>query len=134
MPDSVSVSCPYWSKRLKSQKQAVLSVSNGKSCVALLLVCLIVAPSTGCGEPTSSVYGTVSYEGAEIQKGMITFSPADGKGSSVGCDIKGGKYSASGLKPGKTIFNVVAVKDVTFARNSEDMASRAKSQNKNDPI
>ena len=47
---------------------------------------------------------------------MITFTPVDGKGSVVGCNIENGKYLANGVTPGKNFVNVAAVKEVTFSR------------------
>ncbi|MFN5272264.1 MAG: hypothetical protein ACK5E3_03625 [Planctomycetota bacterium] len=98
--------------------------------LALCSVCSLV----GCGSSTASIQGSVSYDGAPIQKGMITFTPADGKGSVVGCNIQNGKYAASGVTPGKNFVNVAAVKEVTFSRSSEEMEKMAASGKGKGPI
>lgn len=92
----------------------------------LLSLCLL-ALSLGCGSPTASVQGSVSYEGVPIEKGMITFTPVDGKGTVVGCDIQNGSYLAKGVSPGKNVLTVAAVKKVTFSRSSEEMSKMAAS-------
>lgn len=93
----------------------------------VLLALCVISTLVGCGGSTGSVQGSVSYEGTPIQKGMITFTPVDGKGSIVGCNIENGKYSATGVTPGKNVLSVVAVKEVTFARSSEEMEKMAAS-------
>jgi hypothetical protein len=95
--------------------------------VIVLLLLSTISTLVGCGGSTASVQGNVSYEGTPIQKGMVTFTPVDGKGSVVGCNIKNGKYSATGVTPGKNVLSVVAVKEVTFARSSEEMEKMAAS-------
>ena len=93
----------------------------------LLLFCLIAA-SVGCGSSGSSVQGTVSYQGIPIEKGMVTFTPSDGKGSVVGCNIENGKFTATGVIPGKIVLTVAAVKSVTFSRSSDEMSKMAASK------
>lgn len=95
--------------------------------VIVLLLLSTISTLVGCGGSTASVQGNVSYEGTPIQKGMVTFTPVDGKGSVVGCNIENGKYSATGVTPGKNVLSVVAVKEVTFARSSEEMEKMAAS-------
>ena len=55
----------------------------------------------GCGGQGSTVSGTVTYNGKPVEKGNISFAPADGKGTPVGGEIKGGRYSVSNVTPGK---------------------------------
>lgn len=91
-----------------------------------ILLCLaLIASLTGCGSPLATVQGTVSYEGSPIEKGMITFTPVDGKGAVVGCNIENGKYLAKDVTPGKNLLTVAAVKQVTFSRSSEEMSKMA---------
>jgi hypothetical protein len=94
---------------------------------SLLLLCLI-ASAVGCGPAGSSVQGTVSYQGTPIEKGMVTFTPVEGKGSVVGCNIENGKFSATGVTPGKNVLTVAAVKSVTFSRSSDEMSKMAASK------
>lgn len=88
-------------------------------------VCAAILASVGCSSTTATIDGTVTYEGQEVEKGMITFTPADGSGTVVGCDIKNGKFYAKGVAPGRNVLLVTAVKQVTFARSSEEMAQMA---------
>jgi hypothetical protein len=60
--------------------------------IGLLALLLTVV---GCAEPnTTLLTGTVTVDGAPIQKGAITFTPADGEGFTAGSPIKNGEYSA----------------------------------------
>ena len=99
--------------------------SISKICTAFL--CAAIGASVGCSSTTATINGTVTYEGQDVDKGMITFTPADGSGSVVGCEIKSGKFYAKGVAPGRNVLLVTAVKQVTFARSSEEMAQMAQS-------
>lgn len=81
----------------------------------------------GCGPSSPSATGKVTYEGQPIRSGNITFSPTSG-GPIVGAEIVDGTYSVTGLTTGKSVVNVIAVKDVPFARSSEEMAKMAEEQ------
>jgi hypothetical protein len=49
----------------------------------------------GCAEPnTTLLTGTVTVDGAPIEKGAISFYPTDGEGFTAGSPIKNGEYSA----------------------------------------
>lgn len=89
------------------------------------LVCAAILTSIGCSSTTATINGTVTYEGQAVEKGMITFTPADGTGSVVGCDIKNGKFYAKEVTAGRNVLLVTAVKEVTFSRSSEEMAQMA---------
>jgi hypothetical protein len=101
---------------------------------ALFAISCLLVVSSGCGASTASVQGSVSYQGVAIEKGMITFTPVDGKGPVVGCNIENGKYLAEGVTPGKNILHVVSVKQVTFSRTSEEMSKMAANNAAKGPI
>jgi hypothetical protein len=51
--------------------------------------------AVGCSDPSNGeVTGMVRIDGTPLEKGTITFTPADGKGQTAGGEIKAGKYSA----------------------------------------
>lgn len=57
-----------------------------------LLAALMVA--IGCSDPSNGeVTGMVRVEGTPLEKGAITFTPADGQGQTAGGEIKAGRYS-----------------------------------------
>ena len=64
-----------------------------KCCVSVVAVCGLCL-STGCGpEPVvGEIYGTASFDGKAIDKGSISFTPANGQGPSGGGEIIDGKY------------------------------------------
>jgi hypothetical protein len=62
---------------------------------------LLTAALAGCGgAELGEVSGNVSYDGAPIEEGAISFIPTDGKGPSGGAMIKGGKYTAKNVALG----------------------------------
>jgi len=81
----------------------------------------------GCGGPGTVVTGNITYEGQPVEKGQITFTPADGKGPIGGGEIAGGKYSVSGLEPGQKVVQITATEDSTPILSSADMAAAAAS-------
>jgi hypothetical protein len=89
---------------------------------------LFLLSLVGCGPTTATIEGTVSYDGVKVEKGMLTITPVEGSGSVVGCDVKGGTFKVTGVQPGKNLIAVMAVKEVTFARSSEEMAKMAANQ------
>jgi hypothetical protein len=60
------------------------------ACGFALMACL-----TGCGRGggMAALSGSVSYDGQPVEKGTITFLPADGKGPTAAAPITDGKYS-----------------------------------------
>lgn len=57
-----------------------------------VLAALMVA--IGCSDPSNGeVTGMVRVEGTPVEKGAITFVPADGQGQTAGGEIKAGRYS-----------------------------------------
>jgi hypothetical protein len=79
----------------------------------------------GCGNPTATVTGEVTYDDQPVGNGTVTFLPADGKGAVAGGPITDGRYKVENVPPGKKVVKVEAVKKVPFARSSEEMAQRA---------
>lgn len=61
-----------------------------------IVVLLLILSPLGCGNSgpqQAAVSGTVSYDGAPVADGRITFVPLGDKGASAGDVIKDGKYS-----------------------------------------
>jgi hypothetical protein len=79
----------------------------------------------GCGS-TNSVAGKVTYKGADVEEGYITFFPNQTKGAEKASPIKAGAYEVSGLTPGPHIVEVTASKKIQFALSSEEMEAKFK--------
>ena len=57
----------------------------------------------GCGPATGTVTGEVTVNGAPLDEGVITFSPADKNGETVTRKIKAGKYEAKMIAGNKFV-------------------------------
>lgn len=67
---------------------------NRVNLVCGTIALLSAAALAGCGPAVGTVSGTVSVDGQPLEKGVISFVPADGKGAPITVDIKGGAYRA----------------------------------------
>jgi hypothetical protein len=84
-----------------------------------ILIALMWPFALGCNQSVS-VVGTVTYNGAPVEKGSIAFMPADGKGQPFGAAITDGRYSADKPTPGKRIATIRGLKKINFGRSSEE--------------
>lgn len=93
-------------------------------CMAVGLGIAMLA--AGCGDSTT-VTGQVTYEGKPVQKGAISFLPADGQGPSCGGSIANGRYTAQ-LSPGKKIVRIVETKVTDHILTREEIEQAAAKQ------
>jgi hypothetical protein len=89
------------------------------------LLALLVFALLGCGGGTT-VSGTVTYGGREVDKGFITFFPADGKGDTRGAKIVQGRYQLTDLPPGKKRVLISSEPDVVVLPGSRHGAPRVR--------
>jgi hypothetical protein len=64
------------------------------------LWCVVVAGSaliTGCGPATGTVSGSVTIDGQPLDKGVISYVPADNQGVPVTANVVGGQYELTAL-------------------------------------
>ena len=82
-------------------------------CLKLCVLSLTLAVLHGCGGSDEiekfQVTGTVTYQGKPIEKGSITFDPADNQGISAMGGIENGQYTAE-VPPGEKIIRISAVR------------------------
>jgi hypothetical protein len=78
----------------------------------IALLAVVVLTASGCGSGQATVNGSVTLDGAPLEKGDINFIPADGQGGTAGGAIKDGKYSVSKVPPGSKIVQITASKKV----------------------
>jgi hypothetical protein len=90
-----------------------------KAVVSLGVALPVVAAILGCGDSSGlakryPVSGTVTYQGKPLERGTISFVPADGKGRAAGGTITEGRYSLTtqdpddGAIPGKYKVGILA--------------------------
>jgi hypothetical protein len=65
-------------------------MSGRATCFLALVAAAAVLP--GCGPPTSTVSGEVTIDGQPLDKGVISYSPAEGAGAAATADVEKGKY------------------------------------------
>src|SRR3954451_19184404 len=65
------------------------------------LLWLVLPTLLGCGGTRTAVSGAVTYDGAPLANGTISFFPVDGQGPTNGGPISNGKYSVRDLVPGQ---------------------------------
>ena len=105
-----------------------------------LLACLAVASTTlaflGCGDDGLDkrypVSGTVTYKGAPLEKGTVTFLPDDAaKGRGAVGEIKNGSFSMTTQSPGDGAFPgtySVTITDQVVDMASADAATKKKAE------
>src|SRR5262245_33538900 len=90
-----------WQRRRRTIASCVLGV-------------VLTTGTWGCsarGIPMADVRGEVKYDGTAIERGTITFQPADGKGPSAGGEIQQGQFSLQ-VPPGVKRVEIRALKVV----------------------
>lgn len=75
------------------------------------LAVLLVSFTVGCGGSKATVSGTVTLDGAPLEKGQIQFIPTAPEAQLVVAEIVAGKYSATTV-PGEMKVQVLATKVV----------------------
>jgi hypothetical protein len=93
---------------------------------SLALFTALLAALSGCGQSNSSIHGKVTYEGAPIQRGQITFAPPGRQGVALSRPIEAGRYTIDNVPPGKKIVMITSVKQFHFPKSHAEMAEMAK--------
>src|SRR5262249_9400709 len=65
-------------------------------CRLLVWLGAVALTASGCGSGKVPVSGSVLFAGKPVEEGMITFEPADGKGSTTGGPVADGNYELQG--------------------------------------
>jgi hypothetical protein len=89
---------------------------------------IVLVGLLGCGAKQAQVSGTVKFEGEPVAKGYISFLPDDGEGSTAGGTIEDGKYSVSGMAPGRKKVHVTldAQEDAEASAKERGRSDRTK--------
>jgi len=91
---------------------------NCPQVVAVISACLLVVG--GCGESGGpSLTGSVTYNGAPVENGLITFEAVNG-GTSFGAGVSDGKYIAKKVYTGQFKVTVQANPNIVVPKTRED--------------
>jgi hypothetical protein len=100
---------------------------HARSVVMLAGSLTVLGAISGCGESDplgrKAISGTVSFNGAPVEKGNIAFQPVDKSTTSGGSSIQTGKYSVpqkTGLPVGKYRVSIHAPKPGTGGQGAAD--------------
>jgi hypothetical protein len=86
---------------------------------------IFLVASCGCGA-ASTVKGQVTYEGAPVTDGFVTFFPQSDNGPTAAAPIKDGAYSINTLLLGPHIAEITASKKINHAMSTEEMEAKFK--------
>jgi hypothetical protein len=87
---------------------------------------LLLAAFAGCKPSISSIRGKVTYDGAAVARGQITFMPEGGHGVARSGKIEAGNYVVNDVPPGRKTVQIVGVKQIKFAKTQAEAAEAAK--------
>lgn len=87
---------------------------------------LLVLLSAGCGS-SATVAGNITYNGAAVADGYITFFPTGPGASEIAAPIKDGKYQLT-MPPGPRLVEIVSSGASTGPVSSADFEAKAKSK------
>jgi hypothetical protein len=90
-----------------------------------VVVFVTLLGAAGCGEPAATVAGKVTYNGAPVEMGTISFRPADGNGQVYAARITDGAYAIPDATPGSRVVAIRGTKKVKLALSSEESARAA---------
>ena len=76
------------------------TMSCRKGAVFASAALLVLGLLPGCGG-THTLTGTVTFEGRPVERGYITFFPAEGTGNTCGAEIVDGQFCLNDFAPGK---------------------------------
>ncbi len=98
--------------------------ASWKACCALALaVCCVAFAGCAPKDGLVPVKGTITLDGAPIEKGTINFAPKGGPGTAAGGAIVNGKYEAR-VSPGKMAVTIYAQKAEKIENPTQEQIER----------
>lgn len=103
------------------------AISKAGFALALAVCCVAFV---GCApkDGLTPVKGTVTLDGAPIEKGTINFAPKGGPGTATGALIVDGKYEAR-VSPGKMAVTIYAQKAEKIENPTQEQIERGITEN-----
>src|SRR5262245_9834180 len=97
--------------------------------ITLLIIAAGVYSVAGCGQ-SDSVSGTVTYNGAPVEMGTISFQSADGSGPGFGAEVVNGQYKADKVRRGKHVAIVRGLTKAPVLTHEEQLKLRKQRDNR----
>jgi hypothetical protein len=85
----------------------------------LIIVAMASLFIAGCRQ-SSTLEGTVTYNGEPVESGSIAFQPAGGSGSGFGAQIVDGRYIVKKVEPGKHTVLIRGVHERVSPQSTEE--------------
>jgi hypothetical protein len=107
---------------MRRETTSLWKATNMRSMASMgwLVTSVAIATAAGCGPGTSTLSGTVTFNGEAVAKGSISLFPTDGKGSPAGGLIENGRYRIAGIAPGEKTVQLSAPISVGVRKDDYD--------------
>ena len=89
----------------------------------LLLIVAGTGPASGCGPASATVSGAVTVDNKPVERGVISFVPAEGQGAPATANIEHGRYEVRTFAGNKHV--PLGSKDHSLVLNAEAVAAGA---------
>lgn len=101
----------------------MLKASWKAGCALALAVCCVAFAGCAPKDGLVPVKGTITLDGAPIEKGTVNFAPKGGPGTAAGGAIVNGKYEAR-VSPGKMAVTIYAQKAEKIENPTQEQIER----------
>lgn len=111
----------------------MLKASWKAGCALALAVCCVAFAGCAPKDGLVPIKGTVTLDGAPIEKGTVNFAPKGGSGTTAGGAIVNGKYEAR-VSPGKMAVTIYAQKSEKIENPTQEQIERGITEIKVDVV
>lgn len=101
----------------------MLKASWKAGCALALAVCCVAFAGCAPKDGLVPIKGTITLDGAPIEKGTVNFAPKGGPGTAAGGAIVNGKYEAR-VSPGKMAVTIYAQKAEKIENPTQEQIER----------
>src|SRR5262245_4938656 len=108
-----------------ARRRLVLRLEPTTKMLRTIAFASLIALFGGCfSNSTGTVSGSVTFNGKPLAKGLVTFSPAGGKGGTAGGEIVGGKFEVKEIVPAQYQVSIAAVPELKIVMPGDPETKR----------